>query len=332
MSRARFNSSWWLRGGPRRLAALAAIALASLGGASPGSGQSASDEVVFLLLPTGARVVAVGRAGATLRGDLQSLRWNPAVLSAVTGVTLLASHYDGPLDFVVNDLAAGFSIGTLGKVAISLDVQDFGEIELSPESPSDGTGGTVTPSNLVLGFSYSTALFKGVAAGITAKWVRSELFADAKGSTFALDVGLLCEPAASVPLSIGLSTLNIGPGLQLGEDAEADPLPSRLRFGVSYDVLRQIEPEGRVRLLIAVDFEQMLRDLDTGSQYLGVELGLADIFFVRGGYISEELVQDRNGFTVGFGLGWSGFRFDLAREMGVNELGDETHVSVSAQM
>ncbi|MDX1472857.1 MAG: hypothetical protein R3309_01735, partial [Reinekea sp.] len=86
-----------------------------------------------------------------------------------------------------------------------------------------------------------------------------------------------------------------------------------------------------VGFLVVADLEHALRDLATSSQYVGAELVIARSAFVRGGFIAETLLETNTGVTVGLGLAASSLRFDLARELGVNQLGDETHLSMSAR-
>lgn len=310
------------------------LVLATLAGPGALPAQGFEDEVAFLTAPMGARIVGIGRAATSIRGEFQSVRWNPGVLASVKGVAPLASHYDGPLDFKFNLLAVAIPAGGLGMFAVAADVQSFGDIVLSDGSASGGALGTVTPNNLVVSLAFARGLAAGIAMGVTAKWIRSELSGDLNGDTFAFDAGLLWRPAQSVPLDLGLAVLNVGPGLSLGEApaSEASPLPSRLRVGASYDVLGHVGLGNRFSLLLAFDLEQALRDLRTGSQFAGAELGVAGILFLRGGYIAETLIETNTGatFGVGFALGW--LRFDVARELGVNQLGDETHISLAAQL
>jgi hypothetical protein len=147
-----------------------------------------------------------------------------------------------------------------------------------------------------------------------------------------LDAGLLWRPLERVPLDLGASATNVGPGLRLGGEPSSDgePLPSRIRLGVGYDVLGHLRPQGGIRLRIAVDLEHALRNLQTASQFLGLELGVREVLFVRGGWIAESLIETNTGSTVGLGLRLGVFQFDLAREIGVNQLGDETQLSLSA--
>jgi hypothetical protein len=316
----------------RRLAVASAVLLAVSGPRAAG-GQDFDREVAFLTIPIGARVVAMGRAATALSGELQSVRWNPAVLGTVGGVSPLASHYHGPLEFRVNSLAVAAPAWQLGIVAFSVDVQSFGDIPLSGPSSPDVPVGEISPSNVVVGLAFARPLVRQLSLGVTAKWIHTDLVGDLTGSTYAFDAGLLWHPARRLPLDLGLSALNVGPGLRVGDepDAERDPLPSRLRLGVAYDILGHLQRDGGLRLLLAAETERALRNFATASQYLGAELGVRDILFVRGGYIAETLIETNTGVTLGAGLMLGPFRFDLARELGVNQLGDETHISLVAR-
>ena len=298
----------------------------------PARAQDFDREVAFLTIPTGARLVGMGRAASALPGEFQSVRWNPATLAGVPGVRPLVSLYEGPLEFTVNQFAVALPVQAVGTFGLSAEIQSFGEIALAgPDSPENAQG-SVSPSNLVFGVSFSRPLFPAVAVGATGKWVHSELVGDLSGSTMALDLGLLITPSAALPLNLGFSATNLGPGLDITGDpnVEADPLPARLRFGFAYDILAHLRGDDLWRLLIAVDIEHAARDLGTSSQYLGGELGFAEVVHFRAGLISETLIETNTGTTFGLGLRLGVFIVDLALEQGVNQLGDETHVSLGA--
>jgi hypothetical protein len=83
---------------------------------------------------------------------------------------------------------------------------------------------------------------------------------------------------------------------------------------------------------MAFDMEHALRNLATASQYLGLEFGVRNTLFVRGGLVFETLIETNTGSTLGVGLRLGAVGFDLARELGVNQLGDETHLSLSVRL
>ncbi len=315
----------------RRLLSPLALLLA-IGGADGASAQDFDREVAFLTIPTGARLVGMGRAATAIAGEFQSVRWNPAVLSTVESLTPLVSLYEGPLEFRVNQFAVAVPAGAVGTLSFSAEVQNFGEIAISGPESSDVSLGAVTPGNLILGLGLSHRFFDQLSLGLTAKWIHSELIGDLEGSTQALDLGLLWHPLRDVPLDLGLSALNLGPGLSLIDDpeAESDPLPGRLRLGVSYDVLEHLRGGADLNLRISADLEHAARNLETGSQFLGAELGVGGVLFVRGGFIAETLIETNTGTTLGLGLNVGVLAADIAFEHGVNQLGDETHISLSA--
>jgi hypothetical protein len=234
----------------------------------------------------------------------------------------------------VSQLAAAVPAFGLGVVAISAEVQDFGEIPLAGPASPDDVVGVITPNNLIVSLVFGGAVLQRLSLGFAAKWIRSDLGGELDGSTFALDAGLLWRPFARVPLDLGASATNVGPGLSLGGERASDrePLPARIRVGVGYDLLGHLRRDGGIRLRVAVDFEHALRNLQIGSQFLGLELGMREVLFIRGGWIAESLVETNTGSTVGLGLRLGVFQFDLAREMGVNQLGDETQLSLSASL
>lgn len=294
-------------------------------------GQGFDREAAFLTIPTGARVVGIGRAATSLEGEPQGVAWNPATLGGVRGVTPSFSYYEGPLDFTVTQLAVAVPVGGMGTLGLALSVQDFGDIPLFDAASPDVAVGSISPDNLILGLTFGRVLASSLAAGVTVKWVRSDLVDARSASTIAIDGGLLLRPLKDVPASLGLSVINLGPGLAAGEGEVGSPLPGRLRLGVSYDVLRHLRPRGDLGLLLAADLEHAVRHLSTGSQYVGAELGFRDVLFLRAGYISETLIETNHGPALGLGFGLPPIRIDLAREF-VNRLGDETHLSASVRL
>jgi hypothetical protein len=322
---------------PSNLCLRVATVLAVGAVAIPAGAVCAQDfdrEVAFLMVPTGARSVGMGRAGVALAGDLQGLKWNPAAIASVGDVFPLISSYDGPLEFRVTQFAVAVPVSGVGVIALSAEVQSFGDIPLAgPSSPED-MAGTITPNNLIASVAFGRSVLDRLSVGVSAKWIRSELAGDLEGSTFAVDAGLIWLPFRSVPLDLALGAVNIGPGLRLSDlpGSQKEPLPSRVRAGLSYDILGHLRPEGHLQLRVAFDSEHALRHMETSSQYVGAELGIREVLFVRAGWLAETLIETNSGSTFGIGVRLGGFQFDLAREIGVNQLGDETQLSLSARL
>lgn len=320
----------------RLILLLATLASGLLAAVPPARAQ----ELIGLTLPVGTRVVGQGRAAAAARGDLQGLPYNPATLIGIERGALTYSRFE-PADvaeFNGNFLAGAIttSWGTLGVAAI---YHDYGEIPLTVDSPTPV--GTVELSEWAVGLTYANIWRQRLAYGATAKWYRSDLGVS-EGSGPAFDVGLIYAPRPTVPLEFAVSLRNVGPDLELeGGGAAADGaareerLPSRVRVGVGVHPERflGLAPNYAVRLLF--DIESDLRELSTSSQHAGASLTLNDLVVLRGGLLLadnpfvEEGDGDRQfGGAFGVGLVYNGFEADIAREVSVSELGDETHFAV----
>ena len=92
------------------------------------------------------------------------------------------------------------------------------------------------------------------------------------------------------------------------------------------------------RVTLAFDIESDVRELSNSSQHGGVTLTVHDVLVLRGGIVIldnpsvESGDADRaTGGTFGIGIRYNRFEADIAREMSVSELGDETHFGVGVR-
>ncbi|MFN2432746.1 MAG: hypothetical protein ABR599_08025, partial [Gemmatimonadota bacterium] len=141
--------------------------------------------------------------------------------------------------------------------------------------------------------------------------------------------------------------LNVGPDIEFeidegfGDDSDGegggDPLPSRFRWGAAFEVRGGDDAAGDVvspyGLKLAADVEHNLREIGQASLFGGVAVDYRQLVILRGGVLrldnafGEESVS---GAAIGAGVHWRNLRIDLAREIGVNEIGDEMHFSLGA--
>lgn len=292
-----------------------------------------------LELPLGARPLGMGRTFVAVPGDLQGLFYNPATLAPRDSAGLTFSRYQGASDLDVNGNYAAGSLPLLGGVVtIAGNYEDLGEFELT------GSGGealgTADLRNLLAVGSYAFEVSPAIALGASARYLSSDLGV-AEGTGFAFDAGAMVRPVPEFPLTLGAAVLNVGPDIDFelddplpGDDEpEGDPLPSRLRWGAAVEVREadDVEAPADYGILIAGDLEHNLRELGDVSLHGGVEIDYRRIVMLRGGLL--RLVnsfggESASGASLGAGVHWKQLRVDLAREIGVNEIGDETHFSI----
>lgn len=326
---------------PRALARVALAALCLLAAPLTAAAQSLDESsgLVGLSLPLGARVVGQGRAVAATRGELQAVPYNPAVLFGIGRGGLTYSRFEGAEIAEVNGnyLAAGTTT-RWGAVAIQAVYLDYGEITITDASPDPL--GTIDLSDWAIGVTYANRWRDKISYGATAKWLRTDLgSAEADGPAF--DVGLVYDPRPGLPLSLGVALRNLGPDIDFGASEQTDTgglteaLPSRVRIGIDYHPATFPGLPADYSLELSFDIESVLRELATSSQHAGAAVTIHDVIVARAGFLLVESPfagsdPDRNvGGSVGVGVRLGKFEADVAREISVSELGDETHISAS---
>jgi hypothetical protein len=335
MRRSRFS---------RRLFVLALQGTAAwLAGATPARAQ-APPQVDFLLLPVGARAAAIGQAAAAEAGSSEAIFWNPAGLAGLRRGEFGFHHYEsffGPGDALV----LAFPSPSLGTFGLGLYVVDYGDFDITPPAPPGGPPpnpiGVASVRNVALSASYA-AQIGALAAGLGYKLVQFRVdcsgdctgLPPAVGTTHSVDVGLQLDAAAG-RVRIGVMVRNLGFKLQVNNQAQADPLPTRLQAGVRWRVLAPPDTAGFDLSLLA-DLRSGVR---AGGQpgsaapllLLGIDAGLREVIRLRGGYAF--LDSEARGPSLGIGLTYASFALDLARVFFTSDvLNEEEPVHVSLRL
>ncbi|NJD18590.1 MAG: hypothetical protein FIA95_04815 [Gemmatimonadetes bacterium] len=325
-----------LRRPARRLLAIL-LGLALAGDASAqGRGPSSNEGALFLLLPAGAQAVSMGRA-MTARQSPEAAFWNPAGLAGLQesrAVLFRGDHAVGAAT-AVSLLAARPGVGTLGASYLLLDI---GDQDLT--DADSNILGTISVRNHLGVVSAAARLLGRLDGGVSFKVVQFRQscrgICPDKGTTaptWAVDAGLQLEPSGDVPLRFGAMVAHLGPRLQVLNAEQADPLPTRVRVGASYDVLAQVLTRDDVKGWLSLEAQDRVRDPGAISVYLGSELaaGSPDALYLRAGYVIGDLDQEQ-GARVGLGLRYERFDLAIAKSLAVSTLTGETepvHVSFS---
>jgi opacity protein-like surface antigen len=273
----------------------------------------------FLKIGVGARPLAMGGAHAGMVGDIAAIHFNPGALSRLAVNTELTFNHaewlaDIDYDFLAGVLMLG-DAGTIGLSIVSLRVPE--DIVRTVEFP-EGDGRRWSASSLAIGVSYARNLTDRFSIGVTAKYVREDLWSES-ASGIALDIGTLY--LSEIPgLRLGASISNFGSRMRLdGRDlyfnrdpdsnigsgpnnvpsqyrTEAFDLPLAFRIGLSWDVLSS----GGFRVTTALDATHP----NDNTEYLntGLEAAWNEMVFARVGYKSLLLRDSEQGLTWGFGL------------------------------
>ena len=295
----------------------------------PGVAQGQDDRAegaIFLLLPVGAQSVSLGRAMSWVEGA-EGAFWNPAGLAGVTesqGILFRGEHPAAGAATAATVLWAAEGTGTLGA---SYYLLDAGEIDKTDEFGN--YTGTITIRNHVGVISAATRLGDAIAAGLNFKVIRFQLgcrgICEDEGTTattYAVDAGI---QSMIDNLRVGAMLAHLGPGLQVLNAEQTDPLPSRIRIAAAYEVVSSITENEALSAWLAFEIEDRVYSLGNLSYYLGMEVaaGNVDRLSLRTGYVWSDLQQEDGG-RVGLGLRFERFELSIAKSLAVSSLTGET--------
>jgi hypothetical protein len=279
---------------------------------------------VELLMPVGARGMAMSGAVLSDAMGVDALYWNPAGLArgvGLSGIQAMFSHTGYIADINIEYFAIGMGVGNIGSIGFSLKSIGFGTIIQTSEDFPDGTGATFTPNFLTMGLTYSKELTDRISIGFTGKLV-SETIVRTSAQGFAFDAGVVYTVGANSilkGLKFGITLKNIGPNMQFdGGDLErkvippdSDPqaeaiplkvisqsfdLPSTFDLGISYEIVG-----GDHKLVLATGFQNS--NFGDDIFRLGAEYSFSDLIFVRVGYAPPDGSIDNQIQRMTFGGG-----------------------------
>jgi len=300
-----------------------------------GGSRNGTAGATQLLIPVGARGVAM--SGATLVGatGVEGLYWNPAnIASGEYSTSVMFSHMQHIADINVEYGAVATNIEGFGSIGLSIKSLGIDEIPITTVQNPDGTGQNFKPSFMILGLTYARMLSDRISVGLTANVV-SERIDLVSATGLAFNLGVSYKNLGNVDgLSFAVVLKNLGPqmkydgtGLNVKAistdlsrptqwykvEAAAFELPSTLELGFGYNYKFN---ESNAFVLNGVFQNSNFY----GDEYkFGAEYGYNNLFFIRAGYALLEGVGDDGnifGLTAGAGinydLGGVGFKFDYA--------------------
>jgi hypothetical protein len=291
-------------------------ALPVYGGDPARIGTAAGEQ---LLVPVGARTMAMGGSNPAFTKGLEAIYWNPAGLSSMpttaAGVFSTMQIFN---DINVNYIALGVKAGRIGHFGFSLKSFDFGDIPLTTNEDMDGLSGqTFSPTFITAGLTYSRALTDAIQVGVKGKLV-SERIPRAQASAFAVDIGIQYHNLGNIQgVSMGLVVKNIGTNLQYSgsglltqatdagsgrQEFRSRPsadhqLPATVELGVGYK--RNINEQNAV--IVNGNFQN--NNFGDDDYKLGLEYTYTDLVALRGGYVFNNKESEDQLYTFSLGLG-----------------------------
>jgi hypothetical protein len=319
------------RSKPRRRAVRAPVLAALFFVLARGPALAQDDRVpaaeccLELLFPVGARAVALGQT-LVAGGAGEGVYANPASLAWVTKGQFLVHRGTGA-DFETTALSLLFAPRRVGTIGISYQLFDYGT-QAATDINGIETGRLATREQTLTG-SFGTELLRGLAAGVNFKvyQFRNDCsgvcgeFGKFTGTTYELDLGLQYHGRSARSLRAGVSLNNAGFSLQVINVDQDDPPPTRVRAGVSYEVLQHFRPDTTLALWVTAQADLKLRARTEVIPSVGVELSVGRAVFLMAGYRGGEGLN--TGLSVGVGFNYDRFEIAIAKAFASSTLDPE---------
>lgn len=288
-----------------------------------------------LLIPVGARGVAMGSATITSASGIDAMYWNPANVSkGENGLELLASHRTFIADIAIAYGAVAIKAGSFGSFGFSLKSLSMDPILKTTVINPDGTGQTFKPQHLVATVNWSKLVTDRISVGINAKYI-SETIDLVQATGLAFDFAVNYANLGGIDgLDFAVVLRNFGgdmvfEGSALWTKAEN----TDQRRGSQWYKIDAAKFSLPTTFDIALGYELGLGETSilnlattyTNSSFyaeeykLGVEYGYDNLFFVRGGYIytdgfesSDVVLKLSLGAGINYDFGGMSVKFDYA--------------------
>lgn len=269
----------------------------------------------FLKTQYSARGAAMANNLLAVKGDVNGMFINPAVLASIQDPQWSINYADHLLDFQAGQLAYTRRLEKFGTVAIGLLYFNYGNFE-ETNVFGELTGREFSASEFSLAASLANTLGEGFDYGVNVKFIYSSLD-NYSASGFAIDAGLFYTAPYLSGAQFGFSISNLGFLLSNYTSASNDKLPLYVRFGFAKRL-------AHLPLLFTVSLNDLT--LKTGDSMdilkrfsLGGEFDISKVVKLRLGYdngINRDVkpLEGRSfgGLSAGLGIYWKSFRLDYA--------------------
>jgi hypothetical protein len=278
-----------------------------------------SEGALYLVLPLGARTVASGQTVASPDPSTEQLFWNPGAIGRAVRREFAfhnGRYFIGPM----SAFAGVFPMGRAGVAGVSALVLDYGTQQLVSETGAPAgqfsqqsyvfaaTYAATLGPRATLGFTLKNARFVGSCSGLCDDVARFDV------STPAVDAGLQYRATREDDLIIAAAVRHAGPRVQLHDEPQSDPLPTRAQLGASFRVRAfEREVEGTV-LRLNADVVDRLQDPGSAAFRFGADVTWRSVVSLRASYVDG--AGEGTGGGIGVGFVTQRLTFDLAQTFG----------------
>ncbi len=245
--------------------------------------------------------------------DATALRYNPALLTSVSGLNVFVSHHQWVQDIRQQFAAVGLG-GRTHHLGVGFGYVDYGAIDYRETATSDPLG-TFHPSDLEALVGYGLRITDDLSVGVTARFLHEKILED-EATGFCADLGAW-KSWPSFGLQAGVVVQHLGTMGELGSDSPRLPLTCRAAAAWS-------APLGASGLLIGAQ-ASTTPGIGTGAG-LFAEYTYRRLLVLRSGLVGGDVASN---WTVGTGMDLGRGSLDYTYVPVTNDLGTSHRFSIS---
>lgn len=282
---------------------LSVFGLFALNGNELYSQTTTSTGVPFLLIGPNSRFGGMGETGTAIADDATAMHWNPSGLAyQKIGTEINFTHSPWLAGLNLGDLFYDYIAGRQyiksinGTIGADFTYLNIGEVIFTDEFGNLDPGRNYKAYEMAFAVTYATMLGKDWAGGVTGRFIYSRLspsditVGNEKGTgtgiSASFDLSGMWRPVKAPKFfankfSLGMNLSNMGPAISYVDADQADPLPTQLRLGFAYDVVKSEFNN----LTITADFAKLLVNREptiidtTGGTEVVVQQGYVDPWY-----------------------------------------------------
>lgn len=302
------------------LALIVGIGTASFAGNPQRVGSAGGSELLINPFARSSSWADVNVANVT---GVESMYMNVAGLAHAkqTEVVFSNTQWLVGAGIAINNFGFAQRVSSGGVLGVSVTAFDYGEWEITTESQPEGTGGTISPSTLIMGLSYSQKFTSSIYGGVNIKLYNNNV-TNLNTSGVCFDAGIQYITGEDDEWKFGITLRNVGPSITYNGDGLGLVLPVPT-FGVTYSQTwesRKASFELPVQLVLGGSYNLFIGEysrltpalaftsnsFEKDNYQVGVEYGFKTLFMVRAGYkfydnrFDEQSTTALTGFTGGF--------------------------------
>ena len=274
-----------------------------------GQAKVATAGAKFLALGVSARAIGMGDAFLAISEDASAVYYNPAGLTQVVQREAMFTHVSYLADINYDFAGLAYPTTKFGGVwGVGFYMLNAGDMDVTTQGLSNGTGQTFTAKDYALSFSYARSLTDRFSVGMTLKLI-DELLDTERGTGWAADMGTLYNTGFK-GFKIAMVISNFGPDLKFIE--EDCPLPMNFKFGGVFDIIRNENHKA----VFSIEGSHPNDNMEKFNA--GVEYWFKDMFALR---IGDHFGYDTGGISAGLGLKLSVSDRKLNFDYGYHDMG-----------